>query len=758
MIKVIDRHGNETTARALVDQGSQSSFVLESLTKRLNFKTKSTRAQITGIGSSGEYCRKGVTLGIKSMSGNKIIDNAEALVLKNLTNYGQNLRPKVKDWKHINGLTLADPYFSKPGKIEVLLGADLFPYNLTDGLVKGPPSTPMAKNTLLGWILVGPVTCQTENAPDSTIQVTNLHSSSLDLSDQLKRFWELEEVQAPTRSLPEDEQCETFYKETVTRQDGRYIVQLPFKVPEPALGESENTALTRFMQLKRRFDKNTELAERYSQHMQEYIDLKHMTEVPYSQQQLMHQDNGYPGFYLPHHPVFKESTTTSLRVVYNASQKSANGISLNDSLLTGPNIQEKMANILFRWRLYKVAFTADITKMYRMINVAENHQDCQRIIWRDNNSQPIKHYRLTTVTFGMEPSAFLAIRTLKQLAQDEDDIYPIGCEAIRNDFHIDDLMSGSDNVEDALTKQKQVTAALERGGFTLRKWASNCTPVLAGIPQESQQVSNVKEIYNDRHIKTLAQNPADLATRGVTPVDQQARSLWWNGPEWLAEPQSQWPKNHCSEPITLEEKKVKSIHVSSNEEFDLMTKFSSLSKLTRVTAYILRFSTNCKVPKSERNLSYLTAEELEPSFRILISIAQNQDIESLRNKKRLIPKSRLLPLAPFIDKDGILRVGGRLKNADLKFSEKHPVILCPTNFLTKLIIERTHLETLHGVIQLTLSTIRREFWIIKARSAIKSVIHKCITCWKLKAKISEQLMGDLPAPRVQQSRVLPTLG
>ncbi|KAG8187959.1 hypothetical protein JTE90_025730 [Oedothorax gibbosus] len=207
MIKVIDRHGNETTARALVDQGSQSSFVLESLTKRLNFKTKSTRAQITGIGSSGEYCRKSVTLGIKSMSGNKIIDNAEALVLKNLTSYGQNLRLKVKDWKHINGLKLADPYFSKPGKIEVLLGADLFPYILTDGLVKGPPSTPMAQNTLLGWILVGPVTCQTENAADSTIQVTNLHSSSLDLSDQLKRFWELEEVQAPTRSLPEDEQC-----------------------------------------------------------------------------------------------------------------------------------------------------------------------------------------------------------------------------------------------------------------------------------------------------------------------------------------------------------------------------------------------------------------------------------------------------------------------------------------------------------------------------------------------------------------------
>ncbi|KAG8176534.1 hypothetical protein JTE90_020368 [Oedothorax gibbosus] len=367
MIKVIDRHGNETIARALVDQGSQSSFVLESLTQRLNFKTKSTRALITEIGSSGEYCRK-------------------------------------------------NPYFSKPGKIEVLLGADIFPYILTDGLVKGPPSTPMAQNTLLGWILVGPVTCQTENAADSTIQLTNLHSSSLDLSDQIKRFWELEEVQARTRSLPEDEQCETFYKETITRQDRSYTVQFPFKVPQPALGETENTALTCFTRLERRLDKNTELAERYYQHMQEYIDLKNMTEVPYSQQQLMLQDIGYPGFNLPHHPVFKKAPQLAYEwSTMPLKETQTEFLLMTYFLLTVPNIQEKMANILLRWRLYKVEFTADITKMYRMINVAENHQDYQRIIWRDNNSQPIKHYRLTTATIGMEPSAFLAIRTLKHI-------------------------------------------------------------------------------------------------------------------------------------------------------------------------------------------------------------------------------------------------------------------------------------------------------------------------------------------------------
>ncbi|KAG8176029.1 hypothetical protein JTE90_024671 [Oedothorax gibbosus] len=190
--------------------------------------------------------------------------------------------------------------------------------------------------------------------------------------------------------------------------------------------------------------------------------------------------------------------------------------------------------------------------MYRMINVAENHQDYQRIIWRDNNSQPIKHYRLTTVTFGMETSAFLAIRTLKQLAQDEDDIYPFGCEAMRSDFYIDDLMSGSDNVENAIGKCINQTKTSNRG---LRTWWIYSAQVgqqlhtsLRRYPAEIP--TSIKEIYNDRHIKTLAQNPADLATRDATPVDLQARYLWWNGPEWLAEPQSQWPKNHCTEPTS----------------------------------------------------------------------------------------------------------------------------------------------------------------------------------------------------------------
>jgi hypothetical protein len=99
--------------------------------------------------------------------------------------------------------------------------------------------------------------------------------------------------------------------------------------------------------------------------MKEYEEPGHM--------QLVSGDGGVDGketFYLPHHPVFKhDSSSTRLRVVFNASAKSTNGQSLNDTLLIGPTIQQDLFSILLRFRTYEIAFTADIEKMYWQIGI-----------------------------------------------------------------------------------------------------------------------------------------------------------------------------------------------------------------------------------------------------------------------------------------------------------------------------------------------------------------------------------------------------
>lgn len=130
-------------------------------------------------------------------------------------------------------------------------------------------------------------------------------------------------------------------------------------------------------------------------------------------------------FYLPHHGVVRDSSsTTKLRVVFNGSQNTNLGHALNDDFLVGPKVQTDLADVLLRWRQYPVAFSSDIVKIYRQILVHEDDQDLQRILWREEPELPIEEYRLTTVTYGLASAPYLAIRVLHQLVQDEGQQYP----------------------------------------------------------------------------------------------------------------------------------------------------------------------------------------------------------------------------------------------------------------------------------------------------------------------------------------------
>ena len=109
------------------------------------------------------------------------------------------------------------------------------------------------------------------------------------------------------------------------------------------------------------------------------------------------QQSKQPCYFLPHHAVFKEtSTTTKTRVVFDGSAKTSNGLSLNDILQVGPTVQPDLYSIVLRFRTYQVCFTADITKMYRQITVHSQDRDLQRILWRYSTEEPIQEYQLNT--------------------------------------------------------------------------------------------------------------------------------------------------------------------------------------------------------------------------------------------------------------------------------------------------------------------------------------------------------------------------
>lgn len=192
--------------------------------------------------------------------------------------------------------------------------------------------------------------------------------------------------------------------------------------------------------------------------------------------------DSYPSVFLPHHGVIKEdSTTTKLRVVFDASCNTSTGLNFNEMQKCGPKVQDDLWNMLIRFRSHRFVMSADIAKMYRQILVDGQQCPLQQIIWRDQPDQDLKRYTLKTVTYGNKSAPYLASRTLQQLSMDERMQYPLASNAI-SDFYVDDLLTGTNSKTEAIELQRQVINMCARGGMELRKWCANHIEVLNHLP------------------------------------------------------------------------------------------------------------------------------------------------------------------------------------------------------------------------------------------------------------------------------------
>ncbi|XP_065094442.1 uncharacterized protein LOC135714967 [Ochlerotatus camptorhynchus] len=314
----------------------------------------------------------------------------------------------------------------------------------------------------------------------------------------MRTFWECEEGFTTTNYSMEETKCEEHYQKTVKRmEDGRYSVGLPKSNEVLArLGESKEIAHRRLMLLDRRLA----LRKEYHAFMADYLDRGHMrkidehsTEVPVS-------------YYIPHHPVIKDSsTTTRVRVVFDASSKSSTGISLNDVLLNGPVIQDELRTIIMRGRFYRIMLVADVEKMFRQIWTDHIDVPLQNILFRFSVEDPVQMYELLTVTYGTKPAPFLATRTLKQLSMDEINTFPLAARRMSKDVYMDDVITGANDVAEARKIRMELDEMLLKSGFRLPKWVSNSEEALEGVDESNLAIPREKGIDFDQEqtVKTL---------------------------------------------------------------------------------------------------------------------------------------------------------------------------------------------------------------------------------------------------------------
>lgn len=150
--------------------------------------------------------------------------------------------------------------------------------------------------------------------------------------------------------------------------------------------------------------------------------------------------------------------------------------------MTGPNLLPALADILLQWRRHRYVFATDIEKIYRQILVHAEDQGLQRILWREDSNHEIQEYWLTTVTYGLSCAPYLAIRTLRQLADDEGHQYPAGAAVLRSDVYMDDILSGASTLPEAKEILRQLVMICRSSGFPLKKWSANNSQLLATLP------------------------------------------------------------------------------------------------------------------------------------------------------------------------------------------------------------------------------------------------------------------------------------
>ena len=275
-----------------------------------------------------------------------------------------------------------------------------------------------------------------------------------------------------------------------------------------------------------------------------------------------------------------------------------------------------------------------------------------------------------------------------------------------------------------------------------------------------QQVSNAPQW---RYVSTK-ENPSDLSTRGMKIDDLATSKLWWEGPSFLTEDQSTWPKNIAEQPTDIakaEEKSTNSMNflvreLKLDDESRLQpTRFSSMQRLVHVTAWVSRFVDNCRKTRDVRTLGELTVDELSDSEYSVISMLQaihfSSEIAALKTTKPISNSSTLVDLQPFVDDDGLLRANTRLKHADyLSYDARHPIILPRRAWVTKLIVRSYHEQDGHAMgTNHTLALISDRYWVMKAREEIRETERECNACVRRKAKAASQVMAPLPKIRLK---------
>ena len=242
-------------------------------------------------------------------------------------------------------------------------------------------------------------------------------------------------------------------------------------------------------------------------------------------------------------------------------------------------------------------------------------------------------------------------------------------------------------------------------------------------------------------------NPADNATRGLPASEIQSNSDWLRGPSFLNN-KDQWPEmpfSYSSKDNIWTEASFSIITMTTHTKFINYSRFSKWSRLLNVVIACLKFTNKLRRIRITHTEAQLKATSL--LFKISQGESFANEIISLGRNQPISPKSRIINFSPFLSSERMLLSASRIQHAPVAFATANPIILDAAHEIVRLFLEDQHASKGHLGAEHLRNDLLQEFWILKLRTTLKSIIHRCFVCRRQRQLHSQPRMGNLPTYR-----------
>lgn len=440
---------------------------------------------------------------------------------------------------HLQNIASEIPPLDPKAEILLLLGRDILRIHKIRQQINGPSNAPFAQKLDLGWVVIGDVCLGTAHKPTSSVNAFKTYilengrpsyltpcCSHLQVKDPAQSHSSMN-VPPPQHSATQtallcgDDSSPSVFACTdkdhqtapsiedlkfieimdneVFKDDAQsWVAPLPFRCPRRQLPNNREYALRRLKSVCHTLEKKPEMKEHYIQFMQKMIDKKHAERAPAIQ-------DGKECWYLPSFGIYHPKKPDQIRIVFDSSAQH-DGISLNNVLLKGPDLNNNLLGVLIRFRKEKIAVTADIQHMYYCFVVKEDHRDYLRFLWfRDNvwNGE-IVDFRMRVHVFGNTPSPAVALYCLQRAAAEGEAEFGSDVRTfVERDFYVDDALKSFATESEAVSVIKRAQEMLSRCHLRLHKITSNSPEVMKEFPPEDRATS-IKDLdfsTDDAHLQ-----------------------------------------------------------------------------------------------------------------------------------------------------------------------------------------------------------------------------------------------------------------